>query len=129
MTYIDVMMGLPTMVICVQMVPLSFLVLYAYGTKPYEISDSASTLRAQEYQAVESVGDEEAFMSDFEKGYQGGRWGLRAWARYLNPLQLLREVMSAYVMIREAREIQRAHWTEQAKEEERARFRRMCNNG
>ncbi|KIW13358.1 hypothetical protein PV08_08546 [Exophiala spinifera] len=129
MTYIDVMMGLPTIVICVQMVPLSFLVLYAYRTKPYEVSDSVSILRVQGYQAVESAGDEEAFMSDFEKRYQGGRWGLRAWARYLNPLQLLREVMSAHVMIHKAREVQRAHLMEQAKEEERARFRRMCNNG
>jgi hypothetical protein len=129
MTYIDVMMGLPTMVICVQMVPLSLLVLYAYRTEPYEISDSAVTLRTQGYQAVESDGDEETLMGGFQKRYQGGRWGLRAWICYLNPLQLLREVKSAYVMIHSARAAQEAHSAEQAQQEERARYNTRYNSG
>ncbi|EXJ77158.1 hypothetical protein A1O3_10316 [Capronia epimyces CBS 606.96] len=128
MTYIDVMMGLPTMVICVQMVPLSFLVLYAYRTTPYEISDSEPILRAQGYHAVESAGDEDAFMGGSQKRYQGGPWGLRAWAGYLNPLQLFREVMSAHAMIHKARNIRRAHSREQAQEDANARYKRMCNN-
>ncbi|XRM46579.1 hypothetical protein ABZX51_009608 [Aspergillus tubingensis] len=75
MTYIDTLMGLPTMLICVQMVPLSFLVLYAYRTKPYEISTSVSSLRPQAYQPLESDQDEEAFLNDPPKRYQGGSCG------------------------------------------------------
>lgn len=127
MTYIDVMMGLPTMVICVQMVPLSFLVLYAYRTKPYEISNSARTLRPQEYQVAESDGDEETLMSGFQRRYQGGHWGLHAWAVYLNPLELFRDVKSAYVMIHSARAVQKAHAKEQV--QEMARYETRYDSG
>lgn len=125
MTYIDAIMGLPTMVICVQMVPLSFLVLYAYSAKPYEISNSRRTLRPQVYQTVESDDDGEILMSGFQKRYQGGRWGLRAWAVYLNPLELLRDVKAAYVMIHSARALQKAH----AKEREMARYETRHDSG
>ncbi|KAJ1716796.1 organic solute transporter Ostalpha-domain-containing protein [Aspergillus flavus] len=125
MTYIDAIMGLPTMVICVQMVPLSFLVLYAYSTKPYEISNSQSTLRPQVYQTVESDDDGEILMSGFQKRYQGGRWGLRAWAVYLNPLELLRDVKAAYVMIHSARALQKAHAKERA-QDEMVRYETRC---
>ncbi|KAF7627723.1 hypothetical protein COH20_008880 [Aspergillus flavus] len=125
MTYIDAIMGLPTMVICVQMVPLSFLVLYAYSAKPYEISNSQSTLRPQVYQTVESDDDGEILMSGFQKRYQGGRWGLRAWAVYLNPLELLRDVKAAYVMIHSARALQKAHAKERA-QDEMVRYETRC---
>ncbi|BCR92457.1 OSTA/TMEM184 family protein [Aspergillus chevalieri] len=110
LTYVDVMMGLPEMIICVQMVPLCFLVLYAYRTKPYEISNAPRTvaLRPQEYQAVESDGDEDTLMSGFQKRYQGGWMGLNAWAAYLNPLGLLLDVISAHRMISKARALQKA---------------------
>ena len=113
------------MVICVQMVPLSFLVLYAYSAKPYEISNSRRTLRPQVYQTVESDDDGEILMSGFQKRYQGGRWGLRAWAVYLNPLELLRDVKAAYVMIHSARALQKAH----AKEREMARYETRHESG
>lgn len=103
------MMGLPTMVICVQMVPISFFMLYAYQTKPYEIASSPRTLRPQEYQAIDSDGDQETLMTGFQKRYQGGRLGLHAWAAYLNPLALFRDVKSAYAMIYTARAVQKAH--------------------
>ncbi|PYH28778.1 OSTA/TMEM184 family protein [Aspergillus neoniger CBS 115656] len=120
MTYIDTLMGLPTMLICVQMVPLSFLVLYAYRTKPYEISTSVSRLRPQAYQALESDQDEEVLLNDPPKRYQGGAWGLRAWAMYLNPLVLFQDVYSAYVMIHNARSLQKVQQREEPEQEEMA---------
>ncbi|KAJ5399930.1 hypothetical protein N7465_010419 [Penicillium sp. CMV-2018d] len=103
LTYVDVMMGLPEMIICVQMVPLSLLVLYAYPTKPYEIPQTSLPLRPQEYQALGSDGDEETLMNGFQKRYQGGWLGLHAWAAYLNPLGLFLDVISAHEMISKAR--------------------------
>ncbi|KAI2686631.1 hypothetical protein CBS147317_5639 [Penicillium roqueforti] len=125
LTYVDVMIGLPEMIICVQMVPLCLLVLYAYRTKPYEISNASRTvtLRPQEYQAIDSDGDEEVLTSGFQKRYQGGWMGLHAWAAYLNPLGLLMDVISAHRMISKARALQRAQMKEQAqKEEEMTRY-------
>ncbi|PLB48822.1 transmembrane protein [Aspergillus steynii IBT 23096] len=108
LTYVDVMMGLPEMLICVQMVPLCFLVLYAYRTKPYEISNAPRTvtLRPQEYQAIKEDGDEETLMSGLQKRYQGGWVGLNAWAAYLSPLGLFMDVISAYRMISKAQAVQ-----------------------
>ncbi|KAE8154189.1 organic solute transporter Ostalpha-domain-containing protein [Aspergillus avenaceus] len=116
MTYIDVTMGLPTMVICVQMVPLSILVLYAYRTTPYEISPSVRTLRPREYEPVGSDGNEEALLDGVPNRYHGGTLGLRAWALYLNPLVLFRDVRNAYVMIHDAWAAQKALVKEQARE-------------
>lgn len=113
MTYIDSLMGLPTMIICVQMVPFCCFLLYAYQTKPYEISNAPRTLRPQEYSSLESDGDEETLMSGFQKRYQGGYLGLHAWAVYLNPLELFNDVRSAYRMIHDARMAQKVHLKEQ----------------
>ncbi|GLB08453.1 hypothetical protein AtubIFM57258_004342 [Aspergillus tubingensis] len=122
MTYIDTLMGLPTMLICVQMVPLSFLVLYAYRTKPYDISASVSSLRPQAYHPLESGRGEEALLSGLTKQYQGGVWGLRAWAIYLNPLVLIKDVYSAYVMIHNARSLQKIQEREEQEQEEMTRY-------
>lgn len=109
LTYVDIMMGLPEMLICVQMVPLCFLVLYAYQTKPYEICNTSRrvTLRPREYQAIESDGDEEALVGEFQEHYQGGWMGLHAWAAYLNPLGLFLDVVSAHRFISKARALQK----------------------
>lgn len=114
LTYVDIAMGLPTMIICIQMVPISFLMLYAYRTRPYEISNKTPrTMRPREYQAVDDDVDDEALMNGFKKRYQGGWMGIHAWAVYLGPLTLLMDVREAYVMIHEARAAQKAHVKEQ----------------
>lgn len=124
LTYVDVLIGLPEMVICVQMVPLCFLVLYAYRTKPYEISNAAQTvtLRARPYQALESDHDEEALVSESQRCYQGGWLGLHAWAAYLNPLGLLLDVISAHRMISKARALQKRQMEQAQKAEQMARY-------
>ncbi|CAI7677830.1 unnamed protein product [Penicillium pancosmium] len=113
LTYVDTAMGLPTMVICVQMVPISFLMLNAYRTQPYEISNKTPhTMRPRAYQALDEDVDDEALMNGFKKRYQGGWMGLHAWAVYLGPLTLFMDVKEAYVMIHKARSAQKAHYKE-----------------
>lgn len=101
LTYVDVMIGLPQMIICVEMVPLSLLVIYAYPTKPYRNFNKSTitALRPQEYHAIESDGDYETLMRGFQKGNQGGWLGLQAWAAYLNPIGLFMDIISAYRMM------------------------------
>lgn len=106
------MMGLETMIICIQMVPLCFFVCYAYRTKPYEISNAPRTLRPQQYQAIDSD-DDETLIKGYAKRYQGGRYGWHAWAVYLNPLDLFQDAMGAYSMITKARALQKAKVQEQ----------------
>lgn len=114
LTYVDIAMGLPTMIICIQMVPLSFLVLYAYRTQPYEISNKTPrTLRPREYHSLDDDSDDEALMKGFKKRYQGGWMGIQAWVVYLSPLTLFMDVREAYVMIHKARAAQKAHLKEQ----------------
>ncbi|GLA75094.1 hypothetical protein AtubIFM55763_006356 [Aspergillus tubingensis] len=127
MTYIDTLMGLSTMLICVQMVPLSFLVLYAYHTKPYETPTSVSRLRPQAYQALESDQDEEALLNDPPKRYQGGAWGLRAWAIYLNPLVLFQDFHAAYIMIYNARSLQKIQQREEEEQVEMTSYESSRN--
>ncbi|KAJ5965451.1 hypothetical protein N7481_012165 [Penicillium waksmanii] len=104
LTYVDIAMGLLTMVIYVQIVPISFLMFYAYRTQPYEISNKTPrSMRPREYQAIDDDVDDEPFMNGFKKRYQGGWMGLHAWAVYLSPLTLFMDVREAYVMIHEAR--------------------------
>ncbi|KAI2903019.1 hypothetical protein CBS63078_6059 [Aspergillus niger] len=129
MTYIDTLMGLPTMLICLQMVPLSFLVLHAYRTKPYEIPNSVRGLRPQAYQALESDGHEETLLRGMPKHYQGGPWGLRAWAIYLNPLVLFQDVHSAYLMIHNARALQKVQEREEQEQEEMTRYETRYDPG
>ncbi|OQE29860.1 hypothetical protein PENSTE_c002G04726 [Penicillium steckii] len=120
LTYIDVMMGLETMIICVQMVPLCFFVCYAYRTKPYEISNAPRTLRPQQYQSVESD-DDETLIKGYAKRYQGGKYGWHAWAVYLNPLDLFQDVLSAYSMITKARALQKSKMQEQVMDDAQMR--------
>lgn len=107
-------MGLPTMVICVQMVPLSLFVLYAYRTQPYEISNKTpQTLQSRKYQALDDNADEETLMKGFRKRYQGGWMGLHAWAVYLSPLTLFIDIREAHSVIHKARAVQKSHLREQ----------------
>lgn len=115
------------MIICVQMVPVSLLVLYAYSTKPYEIN-SARLVSTQEHENIDSD-DNEEMISGLKKRYQGGPWGLYAWAAYLNPLELIRDVMSAHAMIHKARAAQKAHIKVQAQEMDRYQTRYDSGTG
>ncbi|OKP13130.1 hypothetical protein PENSUB_1230 [Penicillium subrubescens] len=101
LTYADVYIGLPTMLICIQMVPFAFFFLFAYSTKPYRVD--GGNLRygnAQEYLAVEET---EAGRTYKPRQYQGGPLGIYAWLAFFNALEFFREITSTYSMFREGR--------------------------
>ncbi|CAG8428427.1 unnamed protein product [Penicillium salamii] len=113
LTVNDVLIGFPNLIICFQMVPISFFILYAYPTKPYAISYKSINLRPRAYQELQSDGDEEMLTTESLKRYHGGWMGLRAWCLYLSPLNLCRDVWSAHKMISTSRAVQKAHMREQ----------------
>ena len=97
MSYADVVIGLPTMITCVQMVPFSLLFLYAYKTEPYQLSRSISFNNPQQYHTEYDIENERFHQ---EKRYQGGTLGLYAWLAFFNALELAREVKSTFYMTR-----------------------------
>lgn len=96
-----------------------------------EIAHVPRTLLPQEYQAVDSDGDEETLhvMTGFQKRYQGGRFGMHAWAAYLNPLAPFRDVKSPYVMVHTARAVQKANAKQQQREKMTAYTTRYDSDG
>lgn len=70
------------MVICIEMVPLSFLFMWAYPWRVY--LDSYSI-----------VGDEQ-HPGRPSKSYQGGPFGIHAWLAMINPSDIFRAILFAF---------------------------------
>ncbi|RAL13081.1 OSTA/TMEM184 family protein, partial [Aspergillus homomorphus CBS 101889] len=82
LTYADVKIGIPTMVVCIQMVPFALFFHYAYSIRPYVIRKTLPTVQPSLNPAYAAV---------TELRYQGGPLGVRAWLGLLDP----REILSA----------------------------------
>ncbi|PWY92324.1 DUF300-domain-containing protein [Aspergillus heteromorphus CBS 117.55] len=93
MTYTDITVGLPEMIICIQMVPLALFFHYAYSVSPY--SNSPGLLRKR-YEPVDG-GDTEI---KFPVKYQGGILGVNAWLMFFNPVDLVREFQYPIALLR-----------------------------
>jgi hypothetical protein len=101
LSYADVYIGIPTMIICIQMVPFAFFFNYAYSTKPYRMGGSSARHdNSQEYHAVEETEVGRTYRS---RTYQGGPLGIYAWLAFCNVLEFFREITSTYRMFREGR--------------------------
>ncbi|KAJ5111341.1 organic solute transporter Ostalpha-domain-containing protein [Penicillium argentinense] len=71
LSYADVHMGIPTMVICVEMVPPCFPVVYACSTKPYTISHMPRLIKPGSYHPLGEDGDQQTMLGGELKRYQG----------------------------------------------------------
>ncbi|KAJ5899346.1 hypothetical protein N7495_004090 [Penicillium taxi] len=98
MTYADLHIGLPTMIICIQMVPFAFFFHYAYGTGHYIITGSSAPFQmSQQYIAVDSNVESG---EDHQRRYQGGPLGIYAWIALINPVNFFSEIKSAQALLR-----------------------------
>lgn len=101
LSYADIIIGLPTLIICLQVVPFAFMFYYAYSIKPY------TELRLN----VKRTGDSQQYLAvvDSETGsphpkrYQGGPFGIHAWAALFNPGELFRDIKSTRDMFRDSK--------------------------
>ncbi|KAJ5173351.1 hypothetical protein N7492_005944 [Penicillium capsulatum] len=96
MTYADVHIGLPTLIICIQMIPFAFFFHYAYSAKPYHIPLMTKVVESGQYLNVDPTDCEHAVVN--KKRYLGGPGGLYAWCALLNPVTHFREFMSTWNM-------------------------------
>ncbi|KAJ5168555.1 uncharacterized protein N7482_004149 [Penicillium canariense] len=101
LSYADVYIGIPTMIICIQMVPFAFFFHYAYTTTPYRVSNSRA--RSGTSQGYSAVDEAEAARTYKVRQYQGGPLGLYAWLAFFNVFEFVREITSTYRMLREGR--------------------------
>jgi hypothetical protein len=99
LSYADIYIGLPTMIICIQMVPFAVFFHYAYSTKPYRMNGRNPRLEnSQQYLAVEET---EAGRTHKSRQYQGGPLGIYAWLAFFNVFEFFREITSTYRMFQE----------------------------
>jgi len=81
------------MISCIQMLPFAFLFHYAYPIGPYRLPAYDG-----KYMAVPPEGRVE---KPTYSHYQGGPWGMSAWALFLNPLEFSRDIASMWRLLRQ----------------------------
>ncbi|KAI8654182.1 hypothetical protein NCS56_01374800 [Fusarium sp. Ph1] len=82
LTFADLHIGIPNMIICIEMVPLSLLFMWAYPWRVY--LDSYSIDDAEEHPGRPL------------KSYQGGPFGIHAWLAMINPSEIFRAILFAF---------------------------------
>jgi len=91
MTYADLNLGLPTMIICLEMVPFSVFFHYAYSVRPYVFSRMPVSATDHPYDRPQDM------------TYQGGFLGVRAWIAMLNPSEIIKAIIFAITMASDSR--------------------------
>lgn len=92
----DIYIGMPNMLICVQMVPLALLMRWAYPAKDYKLDK----FPGGNFAGVNGEAGYSRVLHQ-DRAYQGGRFGYRAWLAYLNPLKIWKDGMAMRTLLRE----------------------------
>lgn len=86
LTYGDLFMGIPSMLSCIEMVPISVFLAWAYSVRPYIIRE------AQMH--VSELGGRQ----EIPRSYQGGPLGIYAFLEFLSPIETLEAIMFTFTM-------------------------------
>lgn len=99
MTYADLNIGIPNLITCVILVPLSLFFFYAYPWAPYLLHRQ----RFDHQQAAVETGYTPQAQSQSQQyspsSYQGGPLGISAWLDMLNPSDILQAISLALRML------------------------------
>ncbi|KAK1255080.1 hypothetical protein MKX08_009075 [Trichoderma sp. CBMAI-0020] len=85
LTYADLHIGIPALLSCIEMVPISVFIAWAYSVQPYSLA------RAD----IEGASGH----TDIPRSYQGGFLGIRAFLAMLNPRETVEGIVFAFYMI------------------------------
>lgn len=95
------------------MVPFTFLIHWAYSTKAYRLENDNSGNMNLGDEDSETGGDSDELLSispmsrknwqTQRNTYHGGRWGIKAWAAYINPFELIGDGIAMYKLLRDVR--------------------------
>lgn len=89
LTYADMHVGIPILVNCLQIVPISIFFHYAYTFRPYVVRKGEHAIHY-----TNAGGQESVYVP--EKRYQGGFLGYRALLGALNPIEVFEGVFFAF---------------------------------
>ncbi|KAF7562253.1 hypothetical protein G7046_g1881 [Stylonectria norvegica] len=81
LSFADVNIGIPNLLICVEMVPLAIFFVWAFPWSPYS--------RKNGNLEVEAAGGP----ASFQRTYQGGPLGVRAWIEMFNPTEIFEAII------------------------------------
>lgn len=101
LNYADIIIGLPTLIICLQMVPFACFFFYAYSIKPYTTFDVKRTSGDSEHLAAF---DSETGSPGMRR-YKGGALGVNAWIALFNPGELYRSIRATRKMFNDSRPV------------------------
>lgn len=85
LTFADVHIGIPSMIICIETIPMALFFCYAYPYKVYLVTKDTK----------EVDGPNGPIAVDFSKPYQGGPMGVHAWLSMLNPSDTMGAIVFA----------------------------------
>lgn len=89
LTYADLHIGIPALLSCIEMVPISAFIAWAYSVQPYLLGRGADIERSGGY-------------ADIPRSYQGGFLGVRAFLTMLNPRETVEGIIFAFYMLTES---------------------------
>ena len=120
MTWADVNIGLQTMIVCIEMVPISLYFHYAYDAgsynlanpRPLAVSEVSNTGRPSDLEGnsgynVQLMSPGQTRQPHHQGIYYGGPLGLKAWATVPDPREIIRAIRFAFAMRSEAAKLNR----------------------
>ncbi|KAJ5636861.1 uncharacterized protein N7484_010174 [Penicillium longicatenatum] len=91
LSYADVNIGIPNLVICLHMVPFSIFFHYAYNVGPYKLTNGIQ-VSDPSLQESAAGGYQKPTQGSIPRGYEGGPLGVRAWIGLFNPMEIIRAI-------------------------------------
>lgn len=84
LSYTDVQIGIPLLIVMLELVIFSVFFHFAYSITPYVLSSYAPKV-------TNNTDEDQGFVSgeDATRSYQGGPLGIRAWAAIFNPMEIV----------------------------------------
>ncbi|KAH8129881.1 hypothetical protein FP744_10006883 [Trichoderma asperellum] len=86
LTYADLHIGLPALLSCIEMVPISVFLAWAYSVQPYLLGRVADM-------------EDSSGRAAIPRSYQGGFLGVRAFLAMLNPKETVEGIILAFYMV------------------------------
>ncbi|KAJ5654692.1 hypothetical protein N7490_001695 [Penicillium lividum] len=101
LSYADVNIGIPNLVVCLQMVPFSIFFHYAYNVGPYKLRNQNSSYHPTVQEAAQEFHGK-ADQLAIPLHYEGGPLGVRAWIGLFNPMEICRAIKFGFYMTQQA---------------------------
>jgi hypothetical protein len=86
LTYADLNIGIPALLSCLEMVPISLLVIWAYPVAPYKYGPAGEACEREPGET-------------YPRTYQGGFLGVRAFIDVVNPVETAKGVVIAFQLL------------------------------